>query len=79
MRLYLLQRLDGADWDENAGFVIRAKDSKEARKIASEQPGDENYIAKRSPWLQPTLSSCTMLNIASDKPGVILCDFRSGG
>ena len=78
MRLYLLQRLDGADYDENNAFVIRAKHSKEARKIASEQPGDENCVTKRSPWLQPTLSSCTMLNIASDKPGVVLRDFHAG-
>ena len=78
MRLYILQRLDGADYDENDGFVIRAEDSKEARKIASEQAGEENRITRRSPWLQPTLTSCKTLNIAG-KPGVIICDFHSGG
>ena len=41
MKIYLISRHDGTDWDESHGFVIKADSEAEARKYAQEQSGAE--------------------------------------
>lgn len=65
---------DGAIYDCNNGFIVRAKDASEARKIASERSfGDEGSAC----WTDSKRSSCEKLS-ARGKPGIILTDFHAG-
>ncbi len=76
MKLYLLQNPDHDDrkHDIACGFVIRAKSPKEARKIASQQCGDEGP----GTWLDPEMSSCLRIPVESVHSEVILRDFNAG-
>lgn len=76
MNLYLLKNLDHDDrqYDIARGFVIRAKSSEEARKIASQHCGDEGLET----WLDPEMSSCVRIPTKSTLSGVILRDFNAG-
>ena len=41
MKIYLITRNDGTNWDESHAFVVKADSEAEARKFAQEQSGDE--------------------------------------
>jgi hypothetical protein len=46
-------------YDKCFGIVVRAKNSKSARKMANDAGGDENRNI--SPWLDPMFTSCKEL------------------
>ena len=74
MKLWLLKRPeDDCSWDEYDGFVIRAQNEVQARRIASENPGDEGA----SVWLSSVLSTCEELK-NQGIPGIVLSDFMAG-
>lgn len=74
MKLYILKRLIGRPvYDANNGFVIRAHDAADARRMASENNGDEGAAT----WLDPDLSTCAELTDDGER-GVILQDFNAG-
>ncbi len=74
MALFYLenQELDDS-YDVAVAFVIRAEDEAEARKIASQDAGDEGS----SLWLDPRRSSCAILSDKGESK-VICRDFKSG-
>jgi hypothetical protein len=76
-RLWLLRRNTELKWapvyDCNDGFVIRAETEADARKIASEQRGDEGSEV----WLSSEKSTCDEL-LQSGDVGVVLQDFHAG-
>ena len=41
MKIYLITRNDGTNWDESHAFVVKADSEAEARKFAQEESGDE--------------------------------------
>ncbi len=69
MKLWILKRKDTVGWDENAGFVVRAETSAEARKMASEDTACE---APKT-WLRPATSTCKELKQGGRKR-IILVD-----
>ena len=76
MNIYLLECMDGASYDEAAGFVVIAPDVAGARELASKDPGDEGAAT----WLAPGLASCTLIGAASTSldAHVVLRDFNAG-
>ena len=76
MKIYLLERKDNPGWDENVGFVIRAKSSQQARKIAAAQSGDEPSEI----WLSPDTSRCTSMDSLQTlhTEEVLLASFNAG-
>jgi hypothetical protein len=73
MRLYLLTRNDEVGWDENAGFVIRARSSAAARALAH----TKGEYDPPDCWLDPNRTSCTQIPINGDAE-IILTDFNAG-
>jgi hypothetical protein len=76
MKLYLLRSMEGSDYwrpwyDKAYGFVVAARDEEQARKIASEQSGDEGAGA----WLDKKASTCKELK--PRKAEVIIRDFAA--
>ena len=79
MTLYLLiirqervLAIGGWPWDCSHGFVVRAGEEVEARRLASEKAGDEGA----DKWLSGDWSSCDVL-LAEWAPGIIIRDFWS--
>jgi len=78
MKLWILRPINdnqGAwiPWYEKAfGFVICARNEKEARLLAAEDSGDEG----RRSWLDDEQSSCVELTI-SENSKIIIKDFAS--
>lgn len=77
-KLYILkpkENLENSPWepwyDKAFGFVVRAKDSNEARKIASENAGGEHSGAWGSKY-----STCKELSVKG-KSELIIRDFAS--
>ena len=74
MKLWVLGLAEGeGGWDCAYGFVVRAKDEAHARKLASEQAGDEGADA----WLLPSRSTCEELTTRGEQE-VILRSFVAG-
>jgi hypothetical protein len=74
MKLYLLERIGATDYDEHAGFVIRAASPKKARKLAGTVLGS---MCAADLWLDPTRSTISVLK--HDGPEeVILEDYQAG-
>jgi hypothetical protein len=73
MRLYLLTRNGRVGWDENSGFVIRARSPAAARALAHTQ----GMYDPSDCWLDPNKTSCTVIPIDGD-PAIILTDFNAG-
>ena len=69
MHIYLLERIQGADYDEYESMVIIADSPTRARKIANQNSGDEGYI-----WTDTSQVSCTLIDIKNE--GVVLTSFR---
>ena len=69
-------------YDKAFGFVVRAEDELEARKLAAEHAGDEapsTWFASDSdfnPWLDSNYSRCLELT-GEGEAGVILRDFAA--
>jgi hypothetical protein len=72
--LYLIERIGNTDYDEHAGFVIRADTAKKARKLAGTVPGS---MSEADLWLDPTRSTCSILKHEGPEE-VILEDYRAG-
>lgn len=79
MKLYLLTLLqndatkDIPHCNIARGFIIRAKSPSAARKIASENSGDEQYET----WIYPFKSKCEVLNPNGEQE-LILRDYNAG-
>ena len=72
MKLWLLkQRV--TDYDEVAGFVIRATTEADARCRAAADCGDEGMVV----WNDPAQSVCIHL-VEDGAAGIVLRDFRAG-
>ncbi len=74
MQLWLLEWINPEDrstWDCSRGFVIRAKTSQAARKLASSLAGFEG----ENVWIDPLHSSCVELT-PDDDESVIIQDFH---
>jgi hypothetical protein len=100
MKLWLLRPVDNLPDDANPwepwydkafGFVVRAETEEGARRLATEEAGDEKhgprttsdedldrtyYSRDVKPWEQPSYSTCVELT-AEGEPGIIIQDFRS--
>lgn len=93
MPLFVLQPQEDLPDDDNPwepwydkcfGFVIRAINEKEARKIAQANAGDEKrgeFLNKKTsnttlPWLDEKYSMCTIL-LKTGESEIILSDFAS--
>jgi hypothetical protein len=70
-------------YDKAFGFIIRAENEQEARKIANENGGDEVgevshnvYRTGGDPWLDANFSQCIEITNHGEK-GVIIKDLRS--
>ena len=72
MKLWLLtQRV--TDYDEVAGFVIRATTEADARCRAAAESRGEGMVV----WNDPVCSTCTRL-LEDGAAGIVLRDFRAG-
>jgi hypothetical protein len=74
MNIYLLTSLEGCDYDETAGLVVRASSPRAARALAGTHCSTLDAPGR---WASTARSSCTLLK-PSGKPTVILTDFRAG-
>ena len=76
MKLWLLKRTtEDPGWDEYLGFVVRALDDEEARRIASEYTnGDEG----KQTWMDPSQVRCEYLGEGPGDGGVVLDSFMAG-
>lgn len=67
-------------YDKVFGFVVRAENEEEARKLADAQAGQENFPhwngVQEHPWLNPQLSMCQPL-INEGIAGVILRNYNA--
>lgn len=77
MKLYLLKAKEGDElwepwYDKSFGHVVRAKNEKQARKIASVKRGDEGVDA----WLNPEHSTCEILSPRGEEE-LIITDFHA--
>ncbi len=70
MPLYFLSRPD-CSYGELREVVVRAKDQKEARQLASAYKGDEGTEV----WLDKKQSTCEKLQVRG-KSGVVCADFH---
>ena len=86
MKLWLLKRIENLPmkndpwdpwYDTMQGFVIRAKTEMEARQIAHECGGNENFaIRETHPWKDKKYSTCIELSIKG-KQELVLSDFNA--
>jgi hypothetical protein len=60
MKLWLLKRIDGANFGEFEGFVIRANSEMEARQLANTCGEHESFQAAET-WLNPAYTTCDEL------------------
>ena len=96
MEFYLLrpvEKLEASDnpwepwYDKCFGFVVLARNEKDARTIAHQNGADENSGVRRwiegkavpsanttAPWRDPKYTSCKPLSAAKFKRGVIIRD-----
>ena len=64
-------------YDKSFGFIVRAENEENARKIADENSGDENgEHGIEHPWIDPQYSSCNIL-YSEGEECLIMEDFRS--
>lgn len=83
MKLWLLKRIGGPDFDEYFGFVVRAADEAEARceallaaGVHAEEWLEPDRIHCREPWWgDPDLTMC--VEVPQDGPiGVVLESYK---
>ncbi len=73
MKLFLIKRKDDTFYNECDAKVIRATGESPARRIASQNPGDEGPDV----WLDPEYSDCEEIN-PKGKQGEILSKLTLG-
>ena len=72
--IYILKlKTEEVLYDTSYGFVIRAKNSKHARKLAS----SSCYLAEKDSWLDSSKTSCRILK-STGSFCVILRDYNAG-
>ena len=77
MKLWRLETIeDRGIWNIHVGFVIRAADEAEARRIA-EKEAEEEWQRAPGYWLDASRSSCEAVAVDGE-PAVILADFNAG-
>ena len=69
MKLWLLQRNNGYNYDQADGFVVRAELEENARDLAS-----EFCHTKEPEWRDSKKTSCVELAV-NGSPEVIICDY----
>ena len=66
-------------YDKAFGFVVAAETAREARQLANDRAGTENWDDNLEPtrdvWLQEKYTTCQ--EMAPTEPGIILRDFAS--
>lgn len=72
LKLFLLTRRDHPEFDEVAGFLIRANSEAHARWMATQEARDEGWGA----WVDPSVSTCEELT-EDGVSGILLRDFRA--
>jgi hypothetical protein len=72
MNIYLLKRTDDVDYDETAGFVIRARSLPEAQALAKAKDYS-NCL-----WSSPTVEATVIGTSHSEVAEIILRDYRAG-
>jgi hypothetical protein len=73
MPLYLIERTDDICFDEMVRQLVRAKSQKEARKLASENIGDEGVGV----WLDKSRSTIEIIS-SKGKSCVIMDHYKNG-
>jgi hypothetical protein len=78
-KIYILERKDTVNegLGEIVKFVIEAKDSQEARKVANSQGHAELYHTARDYWLNPQYTTCRELK-TTGKTSVIAQEANAG-
>ena len=77
MKLWLLEGIKDRDiWDIHVGFVIRASNEAEARRIAQDE-ADEEWNKEEDYWMDAQKATCEEL-IAEGETGVIIADYKAG-
>ena len=71
--LYLIERIDDADYDENRGVLVRESSEVMARERAANACGVEGP----GPWLDAERTTCRALSLSGD-PDVLLIDHLNG-
>jgi len=71
--IYLLTRIGDVNYEENAGFVIRAESESEARSIAN----DGTISGEGQIWTDPTKVKCEEVDPLGTSQ-IILIDFYAG-
>jgi hypothetical protein len=76
MKIYLLERVGHAGWDENEGFIVSAMSPRGARKLAAGRADCEGAAV----WEDPDKSTCELLGSARPRTrsGVVLRAFKTG-
>ena len=74
MNLYLLKRIEPADWDQTEALVVRAETPTEARALVVAECRYED--GGPGAWLGPLKTTCDLLT-PDGKPGVIVQDYKS--
>lgn len=84
MKLWHLQVKDNRStnsrwgWDCAYAFVIRAKSSAAARRLAASRAGDEkDRESGHNPWLDPKATTCEVLTLNGEEE-LIIRDFLAG-
>ena len=72
---FLLTRKKWADYDQNLGFVVRAKSAREARKLVNDFPNLD--MAEGTIWEDAALTRCERIKEKGEAE-VILRSFRAG-
>ena len=78
MKLFLLTRIRGNNYDMTEGLVIAAASPQKARRVAAERSNEHDDLMKD--WLQPTETRCRAIGEAAEhvKEGLLLEDHRAG-
>lgn len=78
MFLYLLKRrnVTGYDYDHARSMVVAAVEPAQARRLASEECGDEG----KAPWLDAKAATLRRIGVAGPgvRAGVVLRDYNEG-
>lgn len=78
MKLYLLKRKDAEGcWDYLIEVLVRAEDSKKARKLAHKFANRLHSLGSPDfdpDWLSPTLTSCRQVKVEGP-PSILISDF----
>jgi hypothetical protein len=78
-KIYILERKDGRNFIAQVSqFVVEAKSSQEARKMANDHCGEEGYGDIKDFWLNPEYTTCLELK-PTGKSRIIVRDYVEEG